>query len=374
MAGAEIGQGQVFNALIPEDAMARENFSHEISPRINCYTAPLAFVISASGERRLLVLYWCTLNKANEDDSWSHGLRPVNTTAAPKLELLLAWILVLYRENDDGSQISWGARNTGGQPSETSHSLDLSNVPFQKICSLTSALEAVQQLDPPTLEQESTTQNTLFFNNGSEAAKSGREKDSQNNFREWTYQIEVSYIEQELTVKADWSRTAMSTSLATTRLNSFIDILITILDHPERSVSDATGPTLADLDQLWSWNATLPPLMEQCMHDLIAEQAASQPDAHAIESWDGTFTYAEVEDLSTRLAKHLVARGAQVGGIIPLCFEKSRWTIVALLAVMKAGSAFALTDPSQPEARLRTIVEQTDAKLLITSQLQSTLA
>ncbi|EGY22526.1 surfactin synthetase subunit 3 [Verticillium dahliae VdLs.17] len=297
----------------------------------------------------------------------------VNTTAAPKLELLLAWILVLYRENDDGSQISWGARNTGGQSSETSHSLDLSNVPFQKTCSLTSALEAVQQLDPPTPEQESTTQHTLFFNNGSEAAKSGREKDSQNNFREWTYQVEVSYLEQELTVKADWSRTAMSTSLATTRLNSFIDILTTILDHPERSVSDATGPTLADLDQLWSWNATLPPLMEQCMHDLITEQAASQPDAHAIESWDGTFTYAEVEDLSTRLAKHLVARGAQVGGIIPLCFEKSRWTIVALLAVMKAGSAFALTDPSQPEARLRTIVEQTDAKLLITSQLQSTL-
>ncbi|EEY16946.1 gramicidin S synthetase 1 [Verticillium alfalfae VaMs.102] len=293
----------------------------------------------------------------------------LNTTTAPKLELLLAWILVLYRENDDGSQISWGARINGGQSSETNHSLDLSNVPFQKNCSLTSALEAVQQLDPTTPEQESTTQHTLLFNNGSAATKSGREKDSQNNFRE----IEVSYSEQELTVKADWSRTALSTSLATTRLNSFIDILTTILEHPERSVSEATGPTLADLDQLWSWNATLPPLMEQCMHDMITEQAVSQPDAHAIESWDGNFTYAEVEDLSTRLAKHLVARGAQVGGIIPLCFEKSRWTIVALLAVMKAGSAFALTDPSQPEARLRTIIEQTDARLLITSQLQSTL-
>ncbi|KAM0277388.1 hypothetical protein ACHAQH_005828 [Verticillium albo-atrum] len=165
----------------------------------------------------------------------------------------------------------------------------------------------------------------------------------------------------------------MSSRLATTRLNSFIDISSIILEHPERTVSDATGPTLTDLDQLWSWNATLPPLMEQCMHDLITEQAVTRPEALAIESWDGNFTYTEVEDLSARLAKHLVARGAQVGGIIPLCFEKSRWTIVALLAVMKAGSAFALTDPSQPEARLRTIVEQTDAKLLITSRLQSAL-
>jgi amino acid adenylation domain-containing protein len=43
------------------------------------------------------------------------------------------------------------------------------------------------------------------------------------------------------------------------------------------------------------------------------------------------------------------------------------WTIVAMLGVIKASGAFMLLDPSQPEARLRSIVAQTGDKLILTS-------
>ncbi|KAK7748238.1 NRPS [Diatrype stigma] len=109
------------------------------------------------------------------------------------------------------------------------------------------------------------------------------------------------------------------------------------------------------------------------MGDLIAEQARKDPERPAIESWDGTFTYGDVESKSSQLAAHLVSLGVGVGTNVPLCFEKSRWTVIAVLAVMKAGGTFALMDPSQPEGRLRTIVEQTGANLIITSKLQENL-
>ncbi|KAM3439073.1 hypothetical protein MY4824_002877 [Beauveria thailandica] len=128
-----------------------------------------------------------------------------------------------------------------------------------------------------------------------------------------------------------------------------------------------------DLDQLWQWNAVVPETIRRCIHDIISEQAAQRPQDVAVQSWDGSLTYAELERLSTQLALHLRFLGVDVGLTVPLCFEKSKWTVVALLAVMKAGAAFSLTDPSQPEARLRTIVEQTGAKLLVTSALQSSL-
>lgn len=83
-------------------------------------------------------------------------------------------------------------------------------------------------------------------------------------------------------------------------------------------------------------------------------------------------TYAQVELYSTRLALDLSQRGLR-GKVVPLCFENSKWAVVALLGVMKSGAAFSLTDPSQPEARLRTIVEQTAATLIITSVAQRTL-
>lgn len=111
------------------------------------------------------------------------------------------------------------------------------------------------------------------------------------------------------------------------------------------------------------------------MQDIISKQADANPDKLALSSWDGAWTYAELELLSTRLAHHLRSLGITVGTNVPLCFEKCRWTIVALLAIMKAGGAFALTDPtSQPEGRLRVMVEQTGGRVVMASASQTELA
>ncbi|KAI4864703.1 non-ribosomal peptide synthase [Hypoxylon rubiginosum] len=133
------------------------------------------------------------------------------------------------------------------------------------------------------------------------------------------------------------------------------------------------GLTAEQLEQIWSWNTPVPPTSETCMHELVTEQAAKYPNRPAVHSWDGTFTYEDVDLKSNQFAAHLVSAGVRVGSIVPLCFEKSRWTVVAVLGVMKAGGTFALMDPSQPEGRLSTIVEQTGATTIVTSKLQESL-
>lgn len=142
---------------------------------------------------------------------------------------------------------------------------------------------------------------------------------------------------------------------------------LSALDIPAEETKTDAGVTNTHLAQLWEWNRPVPPLIQRCMHDIFVEQAQARPDAIALQSWDGQLTYAEVDALSTKLALHLIARGVQIGTRIPLCFEKSMWAPVALLGIMRSGATFSLTDPSQPEARLRTIVEQTGAKLVLTS-------
>ncbi|KAI0173154.1 peptide synthetase [Hypoxylon sp. FL1284] len=133
------------------------------------------------------------------------------------------------------------------------------------------------------------------------------------------------------------------------------------------------GLATEQLEQIWSWNTPVPPTLETCMHEIIAEQATTHPNRPAVNSWDGTFTYEDVNSMSDQFAAHLVLTGVRLGSIVPLCFEKSRWTVVAVLGVMKAGGTFALMDPSQPEGRLSTIVEQTGATIIVTSKLQESL-
>jgi len=118
----------------------------------------------------------------------------------------------------------------------------------------------------------------------------------------------------------------------------------------------------------------MPPDLRICHHEMVSEQASQQPEKIAIEAWDGNLTYAQVEDYSTNLAQTLRLLNDAPNQIIPLLFEKSRWTIVAVLAVMKAGACFALLDPAQPEGRLRSVTQQTNATVLICAKSQSTLA
>jgi amino acid adenylation domain-containing protein/non-ribosomal peptide synthase protein (TIGR01720 family) len=53
--------------------------------------------------------------------------------------------------------------------------------------------------------------------------------------------------------------------------------------------------------------------------------------------------------------------------MVPICFEKSAWAIIAMLAVLKAGGAFVPLDPSHPTRRLKTIIEQLGSDILLIS-------
>lgn len=110
------------------------------------------------------------------------------------------------------------------------------------------------------------------------------------------------------------------------------------------------------------------------MQDLISERAHATPNKTAIESWDGNLTYDEVDRYSTFLARTLKDMGVQLNDFLPLCFEKSRWTIVAVLGAMKVGATFVMMDPSIPLARLQNMKEQVGAKAIVSSRKQHDLA
>ncbi|PNY23799.1 Adenylation-domain containing protein [Tolypocladium capitatum] len=126
--------------------------------------------------------------------------------------------------------------------------------------------------------------------------------------------------------------------------------------------------TPRDLSQIWEWNSTVPAPIERCVHDIIDERAEMQPNATAICAWDGELTYAHLLQLATRLSRYLIDLGVGPDVFVPLCFEKSKWTTVAILGVLKAGGAFVLLDPSLPEQRLQTVVRQVGATTILSSR------
>lgn len=129
-----------------------------------------------------------------------------------------------------------------------------------------------------------------------------------------------------------------------------------------------------DASIIREWNGNVPRKVEQCVHDLIQYRSLSQPGAMAVRASDGQLTYHQLDMMSSTLAAQLVSYDMGPNRIVPLVFEKSMWTTVALLGVMKAGGAFLLVDVAHPVARLKEILGITAAKLVIASERQAKLA
>lgn len=141
---------------------------------------------------------------------------------------------------------------------------------------------------------------------------------------------------------------------------------------PSQTLSEVDLATPEDLEHIWKWNATIPPPVERCIQDIVEDKVIQTPTAEAICAWDGTLTYEELSRLSTSLAVHLISLEIGPNMTIPLFFEKSMWTTVAMLGVLKTGAGFALLDHSIPDERLRAMLSKITTKLMLSSKaLQS---
>jgi len=130
--------------------------------------------------------------------------------------------------------------------------------------------------------------------------------------------------------------------------------------------------SLSDKEEIASWNLEAPYLSSStaCLHGLVEDRARLQPDEMAVCSWEGQLTYRELNNMASHLAEVLGEHGVSPRNntLVPLLFEKSIWTIVSMLAILKAGGACVALDPAHPVDRLQHLVERVDARLLLSSR------
>lgn len=106
---------------------------------------------------------------------------------------------------------------------------------------------------------------------------------------------------------------------------------------------------------------------EQCLHYLVAAQAARTPDALAVVFENQSLTYRELDARANCLAQYLQRHGVTPDTRVGICIERSLNLLVAVLGVLKAGGAYLPLEPNTPPARLRFMLNEANAKLLITS-------
>lgn len=102
------------------------------------------------------------------------------------------------------------------------------------------------------------------------------------------------------------------------------------------------------------------------VHSLIEATTRQSPDAIAAQFEDPQLTYAELNARANKLAHHLRAQGVNAGDLVGLSVVRSAEMLVGVLAIMKAGAAYLPLDPDYPIDRLKFILADAKANLLVT--------
>ncbi|KAI0596891.1 hypothetical protein F4775DRAFT_603074 [Biscogniauxia sp. FL1348] len=155
-----------------------------------------------------------------------------------------------------------------------------------------------------------------------------------------------------------------------TRLLGQMDcLLMQLSSQPTLRISQLEYVSIDDKTEIsTSMQSDLGLTSVPCLHEIVEAHAHNQPSALAVSSWDGDFTYKELDHLATQLAHHLSASlHVEKGDAVPLCFHKSKWTQVAMLGVLKAGACFVLLDPDYPTDRLQSICRKVSASVALVS-------
>ncbi|KAI8951500.1 putative aminoadipate-semialdehyde dehydrogenase [Xylaria longipes] len=156
-------------------------------------------------------------------------------------------------------------------------------------------------------------------------------------------------------------------------INQFEHILQLLVEVPPHTKLDDL-PLLNDNDrsEILSWNKTIPPPTESCLHELFRTRAQAQPEAMAVEASDGNASYSRLDQMSERLAYGLQRRGVSPGQSVAFMFEKSIWAIVAILGIMKAGGVCVPIDKDDRHDRKAAIISITKANIIVTSPMKRT--
>ena len=127
-------------------------------------------------------------------------------------------------------------------------------------------------------------------------------------------------------------------------------------------VSEAQETELSGLRQTATGEAPF-----KLFHECIGHFAETQPDHEALVAIDSTFTYQQMDEVTNRIANALRQKGVQERDRVALLLPRTSRLILSLFGVLKAGAAYIPCDPEYPADRIKLILEDSEARYIITT-------
>ncbi len=150
-------------------------------------------------------------------------------------------------------------------------------------------------------------------------------------------------------------------------IKSYLYILEQITRNPACTIAKIKLlPPEDEYQLLVEFNRTNAPYpRDKTIQQLFEEQVMKTPDHVALKMGEETLTYRELNEQANKLARLLRGKGITRGDVVGLMTERSPVMIIGLLAIVKAGAAYLPIDPGYPKERIRFMLDDSQAGILL---------
>jgi len=181
----------------------------------------------------------------------------------------------------------------------------------------------------------------------------------------------AGYLGPDLSLELTYDRQRFDDETITRMLNHLRTLLVEMVCDPNRRLLDL--PLLSPAEQhqvLVEWNDTKRDYPKgKCIQELFEEQVERSPASIALVFEDRRVTYRELNIKANQLAYYLGKLGVGPDDLVGICMDRSVEMVIGLLSILKAGGAYVPLDPSYPKERLRFMLEDTHASIVLTDMV-----
>ncbi len=107
----------------------------------------------------------------------------------------------------------------------------------------------------------------------------------------------------------------------------------------------------------------------QRLDALFNLRALAYPGVVAVIAGDEQLTYRQLQERARQLARRLRALGVQPGELVGLCAQRSADMVVGVIGILMAGAAYVPLDPDYPPERLRYLLDDAGARVLVSQRV-----
>ncbi|SFV64936.1 Malonyl CoA-acyl carrier protein transacylase [hydrothermal vent metagenome] len=192
----------------------------------------------------------------------------------------------------------------------------------------------------------------------------------ENSTAKFDLSMDITESNGELQVSLEYVTDLFSEVYIKSMIEHFKILLEAIVKDEKQTLSHYPLLTKAEEQQLLVeyTNTKVKYPKERCIHQLFEEQAELNPNNIAVVYENRELTYKELNSKSNQLAHYLLEQGVEPDSLVAICVDRSFDMIIGLLAILKAGGAYVPIDSSYPQDRIKYILEDSSAKLLLTQE------